>query len=311
MIQVQENKKSYFYTRIECYQESTNLNELIASLEIIAEEMSADEFHYQFVREEENSLVITSYFKPEKRKRMGQFLKICEKNLPSYMINKKEINCLTQETFENHIDKLKNDPNWKTILEPTGVSKSYIGDDLNHFNDLNNFFPWQKKIYSMILDSEGNVKAADDRKIISIIDTEGKKGKSSFIKFLCFKNPIEIYKLSYGLSSQLRSAVINGGGRKCYIIDLPRTKGANDKMEDLLSVIEEIKNGFITSPMYGKSSILMMEPPFVIVFSNYPLPYQALSKDRWQCFVLTNNNKPDLKEFNPKVAKYKEQIKKA
>lgn len=307
---MQDNKKSYFYIRVEGTSNLSNLDEIRDSLDIISEEMSSEESNYQFLCQENQTFILTYLLKPEKRRRTTQFRRICEKNLDRSLILKYEANFLDQKTFEDQVNRFRLDSKWKILAEPLGVNELYNGNDLIHFNDFDNFFPWQQKIYSRILSSDGNIRIADNRKIISIIDIEGKKGKSSFIKFLCFKNPIEICKVSYGLSSQLRSAAIAAGSKKCYIIDLPRTKGSNDKIEDLLSVIEEIKNGFVTSPMYGKSSTLMMEPPFVIVFSNQPLPYFMLSKDRWECYELTNVSRPDLKRINIQTLKYKKLLKK-
>ena len=53
-----------------------------------------------------------------------------------------------------------------------------------------------------------------------IRDKDGKKGKSSFVKWLYYNHPLDIARLSFGTASQLRSAVFNMGRRKCYIIDL-------------------------------------------------------------------------------------------
>ena len=50
--------------------------------------------------------------------------------------------------------------------------------------------------------------------------------------------------------------------------------------------------------MYGKSGTLMMEPPFVLVFSNQKLPYHMLSADRWNCFEITDKTKPELESIN-------------
>lgn len=162
----------------------------------------------------------------------------------------------------------------------------------------------------MIFDETGNIREADDRTILTIVDKDGKKGKSSFIKYLCWRRLSSIVKLGYGQAHQLRSSVIAGGPKEVYIIDLPRTRGKNDNMDDLLSVIEKIKNGFLTSPMYRKSKHLMMRPPFVIVFSNDHLPYEKLSKDRWECYEMTESEKPKLNRISICEFLMKKKIKK-
>ena len=75
------------------------------------------------------------------------------------------------------------------------------------------------------------------------------------------------------------------------IYDLHRTRGKSDSLTDILSVIEDIKDGFVTSSMYGGDKQLMMSPPTVIVFSNIRLPYNSLSEDRWDLYTIHSDLK--------------------
>lgn len=198
-----------------------------------------------------------------------------------------------------YIYKIKNRCNYVYSILKTSSNELYIGKDLSHFNYLDNFYPWQTFIYFKMFDKNKNFIYDENRKIISIVDLIGKSGKSSFVKYLYYTFSDKIIKLTYGLSSQLRAAVINAGVKQAYIFDLPRTKGTNDKIIDLISIIEEIKNGFISSSMYGKHTSLIMNPPFVLVFSNFYLPYNNLSADRWECYDLISKNKT-LKKLSQK-----------
>ena len=99
----------------------------------------------------------------------------------------------------------------------------------------------------------------------------------------------EISRISFGTATQLRSAVIAAGPKKMYILDLTRTKGKEDSEHDLLSVIESIVDGMIYSPMYGKHETLLMEPPHVLITSNYALNYTLLSLDRWKVYEIKEN----------------------
>ena len=168
-------------------------------------------------------------------------------------------------------------------------SNSYSAEDLKVFEEYRNLYDWQKTLYEKIIAPDGEFNAADSSKIISVIDKEGKKGKSSFVKWLCYNYPLDIARISYGTASQLRSAVFNMGRRKCYIIDLPRTRGKSDSLADILSVIEDVKNGFVTSSMDEGDKQLMMAPPTVIVFSNTTLPLHSLSEDRWDLYTINPN----------------------
>ena len=168
-------------------------------------------------------------------------------------------------------------------------TNKYTAEDLKVFEDYRNLYDWQKTLYEKIITPDGEFNTADARKIISVIDKEGKKGKSSFVKWLCYNHPLDIAKLSSGTASQLRSDVLNKGIKKCYFIDLPRTRGKSDSLADILSVIEDIKDGFVTSSMDEGDKQLMMVPPTVIVFSNTTLPLHSLSEDRWNLYTINPN----------------------
>lgn len=203
-----------------------------------------------------------------------------------------KLRSLTKHEKISLILELRQDKSVYFIMDPDVVH--YTGDDLSFFKDKSNFYPWQKDLYDKIFDSEDNLKPIDARKIISIVDPVGKSGKSSFVKFLCYKRK-DFVKLSYGTSMQLRSAILSVGPKKAYLIDLPRTPGSFDKTSDILSVIEDLKNGHLTSPMYGKYSNMLMNPPIVIVFSNTFFPFDSLSADRWDSFVIESSlNSPKL-----------------
>ena len=119
------------------------------------------------------------------------------------------------------------------------------------------------------------LKEADERKIINIVDKHGKSGKSQFFKYLYVKNEKQIGRISYGSAAQLRSSLVNLGERKIYIIDLPRTKGKYDSHFELLSVIEELKSGCVINAMYGRGNSLIIEPPHIIISTNYLLDYDT------------------------------------
>ena len=82
---------------------------------------------------------------------------------------------------------------------------------------------------------------------------------------------------------------MNKGIKKCYFIDLPRNRGKSDSLADILSVIEDVKNGFVTSSMDEGDKQLMMVPPTVIVFSKTTLPLHSLSEDRWDLYTINPN----------------------
>lgn len=73
--------------------------------------------------------------------------------------------------------------------------------------------------------------------------------------------------------------------------------------EDLLSVIEDLKSGLVINVMYGSGKTLLMEPPHIIVSSNYKLNYENLSKDRWEVYEITTSK--ELKEIHNSLVEEK------
>lgn len=155
------------------------------------------------------------------------------------------------------------------------------------------------------------MKKADHRTIYSLVDFDGNSGKSSYYKYLYINDPINIGRLSYGTGSQLRSAAINMGKKNCYIIDLPRTKSRADNHDDLVSVIEELKSGSVFSPMYGRNAHLIMQPPIIIISSNFVLEGTSLSKDRWQVYEILKDKKLGKKNRLLSVNNIKKKVKKS
>lgn len=162
----------------------------------------------------------------------------------------------------------------------TNVFK-YDGNDIAFLEEPERRYPWQQTVLEEIFESdESTIKDANDRKINWIYDPEGGTGKSLFVKYLCFNHP-SICKFPFGTANQLRSGVISAGQRRVYLIDIPRTKGEDDSFSSLFSALEDLKNGFVVSAMYGKYEYINIQPPHVFIFSNQEPPLNLLSLDRW------------------------------
>lgn len=198
------------------------------------------------------------------------------------------INRMCGSLEENIAYATKND----TAIEATQVTsrdlQKYDGRELEFLRKPENRHPWQACILQFILDAaEIAIKNPDDRTIIWITDTQGNSGKSKLIKYLCY-NYDDIIKVPFGTATQLRASLISAGAKKVYLVDMPRTMGDDDSIPSLIASIEDLKNGFLVSSMYGKTAKLMMEPPHIIIFSNALCPQQSLSTDRWHRYMLKN-----------------------
>jgi hypothetical protein len=176
------------------------------------------------------------------------------------------------------LDTRVDGPYYSKTLKPL---YSYNQKDIDFLNEKDKRYPWQEDLLDEIFDVFPSMfKDPDDRSIYWITDRKGNSGKSKFVKFICVNND-NATKISFGNTNQLRSSVISGGPKVCYFIDMPRTRGEDEYISSLLSAIEDIKNGFVTSSMYGNNSQLVMNPPHIVIFSNESCPKEALSSDRW------------------------------
>lgn len=179
----------------------------------------------------------------------------------------------------------------------------YKGKDISIFNE-KGFYPWQDSVHNIIFkDNSFNINPASGREVIWIEDLSGNTGKSLFTKYLCFNNQ-NITKLAFGSGSQMRTAVVEEGAKQCYIIDIPRKLCNDDYQGNIYSVIEDLKNGFVKSSMYGKPRVLFMEPPLVIIFSNFECPTEKLSVDRWKIYTIINNKLVDIEKERRMVYGY-------
>lgn len=303
----QENKQTFFRLSLRpSYLRSFDLNYILRKLDLVFEDMSATEEIYVYMSIKDvdidninleafnknimayplsEQFEILSYFKTSIRKRPGQLAKSLDFNFKDMKDKSIDHSGITKEKFMQDILRAKS-LNYLKCLRLPSIMHSYDANDLIIFDDYKNLYPWQKQVYNIIFNENKEFNVPHNRKIISIVDSVGNTGKSNFIKWLCYNNADQFIKLSYGTASQLRSAIVSAGPRIGYIIDLPRTQGTNDKIADILSVIEDLKNGYVTTAMYGRNASLMIKPPFVFVLSNRFLPYSALSEDRWETFEI-------------------------
>ncbi len=162
---------------------------------------------------------------------------------------------------------------------PPKRRKTYAGEDLAC---MENPRPFQARIIEL-LDRDW-----DDRHIYWWCDAAGGAGKSKLLKWLRFKG-YDMARVPMGTATQIKTAVIDLGVRNAYLVDLPRVQGKEESIRDLFSALEEIKNGWVVSAMYGKPGELLMKPPHLHIFSNeLPNPHVS-SLDRWLIFSLIHD----------------------
>lgn len=267
--------------------------ELENAVDLVLGRMQIAEEPYKFFKSENSRTIYFFRVDVTKRKRTGQLNRYCQAFLPKDQLDPDLIDArgVAQDLFFTELERIKQSKDFK-FTNPERFTREepvYTGSDIKIFEDKTKWFPWQREIYNLMFDENGNLREAHPRHIYSLIDIDGNSGKSSFFKWVLYKHSDLVGRIAYGTASQLRSSLVNIGNKKIYIIDLARSKSKADKEEDLLSAIEDLKSGLVINPMFGNGKLLLMEPPHIIISSNYLLNYQLLSKDRWQIFQLKQN----------------------
>jgi hypothetical protein len=257
-------------------------------------------------------------FKTNRRKRIGSLRNALTKNMNIVEFSnetdayKKATylsgNCqaLTKTEFNFLLNKFKENNEYK-IHQENQLNYKYSAKDIEVLFDNKNWHKWQKKLYDLVFNAQGRIKPADNRKIIFIEDPKGNSGKSSFLKFLYYKYKNDIGLITEGTSTQLKRSIVMQGGKKIYCVDLPRTADSSISTSGLSNALESLKNGLITSVMYGggtEGDQLLITPPWIIVTGN-DLSGSTWTPDRWEVYKITD----DLDWKNVSNEKRKEAIK--
>lgn len=305
-MELRENKNSYFMLdlripkeqRYEKYKEELN-----DSVDLILDAMGADHGCHKYESKDDSQIFYL--FRTNRRKRRGQLTKFCQRFLPSEQ--EYDAKGITRDDLTSIIVKLNKNELIEKAGEPPELyeDQRYGGEDIKFFDDRTKWHQWQKDVYKMLFNEDDDFKKPDPRHIINLIDVKGNSGKSSFFKWLYYKHPQQIGRIGYGTAAQLRSSIVNIGPKPVYIIDLTRSKSKADKEEDLLSILEDTKNGLVINAMYGAGKSMIMAPPHIIVSANYTFNYELLSEDRWMVFEIKSNKK--LGKENELLAKQKKE----
>lgn len=160
---------------------------------------------------------------------------------------------------------------------------TYSGEDVQMVLDNPN------KFQSWLL---GKIRTfADDRTIVMIWNPKGSLGKSKLVKFCCHRTDLfNVFRLPFASPAQLREIVVKAGPQDAYFIDMPRTLGSGEDVDTIVSMMEDLKNGFVLSYMNGRLGDLKMMPPHVICFANALINPFFLSLDRWVVYKVIDQD---------------------
>lgn len=168
----------------------------------------------------------------------------------------------------------------------------YLGADLVCMRDP---LPWQQQVLDMI------ARPPCDRRIIWIRSFRGCVGKSKLCKWLCFKNQKSIKFIGVGTAIQLLSSAIATGPRRCYLCDLPKIPSKESPLRELISAVEQIKNGFVISSLYGRAAEMYLPPPHIFIFSNSDAPFRYFTSDRLVAFYIEDKFERLTRYYSPDI----------
>ena len=134
--------------------------------------------------------------------------------------------------------------------------------------------PWQEKLLKLIKPSE--------REIIWIVGKDGNEGKSWFQNYL--KNTHGASRVFQASIKKNSEGVIHALSKRIvslidlFMFNVPRCFYIEDFP---YAMLEEIKDGNVTSNKYNSSILEPKTPNTVVVFSNKAPDRRKMSKDRW------------------------------
>ena len=134
-----------------------------------------------------------------------------------------------------------------------------------------------------------------DRKVIWVQDLVGGCGKSTFLKFLRFgQSSLTVRKLPLDRPDRLRMFVCKVAEETdidVFAFDFTRTLDDDTSIKSLFQIIEELKNGYIVSAMFGKPLEILIDSPFVLIFTNEDISsyFHYLSMDRWCAYEIRDD----------------------
>lgn len=301
---INDNKNSYFRVEL-ILPELSLLNDEIYNKQVLQIENKMDEIFSRIGTEDDIYLItrksnaknLLYLFRTMKRKRVGVIRNLLEKRIDEEI--KTDCGALRKTNFYRAIEDFKKNPEFLIKCEDS----QYKGNDIKIFNDRKNWFKWQKDLYNIIFDKNGNFKTASDREIIFIKCPKGNTGKSTFIKWLFLQHPQDIGFITEGTEAQIKSGVSNQDKKKCYFIDLPRTRTSKFSTLGLMNATETVKTGIITKVMFGSGRTMIMENPWIVMIGK-TMPLGGFTPDRWQVFEI--NDKKELVDITKKARKLAE-----
>lgn len=195
--------------------------------------------------------------------------------------------------FKIHLDRGESLDGWKQLIGPMGHIDVAVEKKFTGYEEKDGCFvkwpespigkykqyrlrPWQETI-------EIELREQDDRQILIVQDKQGGNGKSVLARYLEATGQADVCPV---ISDEYNdySAYCLDNPQPAYVFDLPRATSIKRRTA-MWTGIEQIKNGLLYEKRY-KPRKMWVNPPKILVFTNDDIPWEMLSKDRWNAYKL-------------------------
>lgn len=179
-----------------------------------------------------------------------------------------------------HVE-IAHDKNFSGYEEKDGNFIRWPESPIMKFKDLGPLYFWEQVVLK-------ELENQDDRKILVVLDTTGKGGKTTFSKHLEAKGEMDVCPVVSDEYNDYTGYCMEFPA-KGYIFDIPRASSIKRRCA-MWSGIEKIKDGLLYEKRY-KPRKKWIDPPKVLIFTNEPeIPYEMLSADRWVVIDIADYN---------------------
>ena len=225
-----------------------------------------------------------SLIKKRRQSEKHILLKLLKEAPPNYIEPTNNVEFLTGDMFYVTKEDTRLAGPWRDddeIKYETRQLKEFLQFDM---------YEWQKQIIGMIDHWDG-------RKIDLIYDKPGCIGKSMISEYLEFNGLAEEIP-PYRLMDDIFQWVCSRPIKKAYLVDMPKGM-KKDKLGDLYSGLEVIKNGVAYDKRYTAKKI-RFDRPRIFVFTNELPQFKLMSLDRWQVWEI-NRETMAMEPYTPKT----------
>lgn len=146
--------------------------------------------------------------------------------------------------------------------------------------------PWQIKVFNIIEEQHS------ERKIVWVYDVKGNTGKSWFQNYVeAYYGYQRVFRCDLRIKHKDICNILRKRGLSTiniFMFNDARPAGEGDV--NCYRILEDIKDGAITSSKYDNDIIKVNTPNIVIVFSNVRPNKDKLSKDRWMIIDISSQS---------------------